>query len=85
MPTPKLPLSPATIEFGARVRKLREAQGLTQEALADRCAVHWTFLGQVERGQRSVRLDNLLKIAHGLGIRPGQLVDELPMEPSDSA
>jgi hypothetical protein len=25
--------------------------------------VHWTFLGQVERGQRNLRLSNLLKIA----------------------
>lgn len=75
---PRQPPSAATAEFGKRVRQLREQQGLSQEALADRCGVHWTFLGQVERGQRSIRLDNILKIAAGLSVRPGELLDELP-------
>lgn len=79
MPPPKQPPSPATVEFGKRVRQHREAQGLSQEMLADRCGVHWTFLGQVERGQRSIRLDNLLKVAAGLEIEPGELVNGLPV------
>lgn len=77
-PKPRQPPSEATVEFGKRVRKLREAQGLSQEALADRCGVHWTFLGQVERGQRSIRLDNILRIASGLGVQPGELLNGLP-------
>ena len=75
------PSSKATVEFGKRVRKLRDQQGLSQEALADRCGVHWTFLGQVERGQRSIRLDNILRIAAGLGVQPGELLDGLPVAP----
>jgi transcriptional regulator with XRE-family HTH domain len=39
--------------------------------------VHWAFLGQVERGQRNLRLSNLLKIAAGLGVDPGELVSGL--------
>lgn len=81
-PEPRQPTSPATVEFGRRLRRLREEQGLSQEALADRCGVHWTFLGQVERGQRSIRLDNILRIAHGLSITPGTLLDDLPLPPS---
>ena len=69
-----LPLSPATAAFGQRVRLRRQQLGLSQEALADRCGVHWTFLGQVERGQRNLSLHNLLKLAHGLDIDPGDLV-----------
>ncbi|NHA00619.1 helix-turn-helix transcriptional regulator [Nocardioides sp. W3-2-3] len=80
MPPPKQPPSPATVEFGKRVRQHREAQGLSQEMLADRCGVHWTFLGQVERGQRSIRLDNILKVAAGLGVEPGELVNGLPVK-----
>jgi transcriptional regulator with XRE-family HTH domain len=68
------PLSPATLVFGERVRAQREALGLSQEALADRCDVHWTFLGQVERGRRNLSLHNLLKIATGLGVDPAELV-----------
>jgi transcriptional regulator with XRE-family HTH domain len=36
--------------------------------------VHWTFLGQVERGRRNLSLHNLLKIAGGLGVDPSELV-----------
>jgi transcriptional regulator with XRE-family HTH domain len=77
-PKPRQPPSDATVEFGKRVRALREQQALSQEALADRCGVHWTFLGQVERGQRSIRLDNILRVAAGLGVQPGELLDALP-------
>jgi transcriptional regulator with XRE-family HTH domain len=48
--------------------------GLSQEALAREIDIHWTFLGQVERGQRNLSLHNLLKIAAGLGVDPGELV-----------
>jgi transcriptional regulator with XRE-family HTH domain len=71
------PISPATRVFGERVRSRREALGLSQEALATKSGVHWTFLGQVERGRRNLSLHNLLKIAHGLGVDPGELVQGL--------
>ncbi|HEV3344353.1 MAG TPA: helix-turn-helix transcriptional regulator [Pirellulales bacterium] len=71
------PISPATQAFGERVRTRREALGLSQEALAARSGVHWTFLGQVERGRRNLNLHNLLKIAAGLGVDPGELVQGL--------
>ncbi|HSZ12643.1 MAG TPA: helix-turn-helix transcriptional regulator [Solirubrobacteraceae bacterium] len=71
------PISPATRAFGERVRARREALGLSQEALAARSGVHWTFLGQVERGRRNLNLHNLLKLAAGLGVDPGELVQGL--------
>jgi transcriptional regulator with XRE-family HTH domain len=71
------PISPATRAFGERVRARRQAQGLSQEALAFRSSVHWTFLGQVERGRRNLSLHNLLKLARGLGVDPGELVHGL--------
>ena len=77
MPPRRSTPSAATVAFGRRVRELREQQGLSQEALAARAGVHWTFLGQVERGQRSIRLDNILKIAGGLDVRPSALLDDL--------
>lgn len=71
------PLSEATSTFGRRVRERRNALGLSQEALAAQCGVHWTFLGQVERGQRNLSLHNMLKIAGGLGVDPAELVGGL--------
>jgi DNA-binding XRE family transcriptional regulator len=75
MPTP--PVSKAAAQFGARVRTRRNALGLSQEALADKAGVHWTFLGQVERGRRNLTLHNILKLAAGLGVDPGALVEGL--------
>lgn len=71
------PMSDATRVFGERVRAHRDELGLSQEALADRAGVHWTFLGQVERGRRNLSLHNLLKVAAGLGGDPAELVHGL--------
>jgi transcriptional regulator with XRE-family HTH domain len=68
------PLSPATRILGERVRSRREALGLSQEALAHQTGVHWTFLGQAERGRRNLSLHNLLKVSAGLGVDPAELV-----------
>lgn len=71
-------LNETTREFGERVRERRLELGLSQEAAAVRCGIHWTQLGKVERGQRSLRLETILKIAAGLQVEPGQLVNGLP-------
>lgn len=78
----KPPLNVTTREFGARIRARREELGLSQEAAALRCGIHWTQLGKVERGQRSVRLENIIKIASGLDVLPGHLLDGVPV-PTD--
>ena len=71
-------LNETTRVFGERVRKRRQELGLSQEA-AVRCGIHWTQLGKVERGQRSLRLETIVKIAAGLEIDAGRLVAKLPM------
>jgi transcriptional regulator with XRE-family HTH domain len=71
------PISPATRTLGQRVRARRKALGLSQEALAAQSGIHWTFLGQVERGRRNISLHNLLKLAQGLGVDPAELVKGL--------
>ena len=52
--------------FGERVRQLRVAAGLSQEQLADRCHLHRTYIGGVERGERNVGLLNVYVIAAAL-------------------
>jgi len=79
MPTSaKPPLSEAAHQFGDRVRSRRRELGWSQETAAVQCGVHWTYLGQVERGQRTPRLENILKLAAGLETTPGELLDGLP-------
>lgn len=79
MPPAKPPLSETARQFGDRVRERRRELGWSQETAAVRCGVHWTYLGQVERGQRSPRLENILKLAAGLETSPGELLDGLPV------
>ena len=59
--------------FGDRVRALRAEAGLTQEALAQASGLHWTYVGQVERGTRNLSLKNILRLARGLGVEPAKL------------
>ena len=63
------------VAFGQQVRVLRHKAGLTQEALAEQAGLHWTYVGQIERGERNLTLKNILRLAIGLGVRPGELVD----------
>ena len=77
----KPPLSTATGEFGARVRARRKHLGLSQERLAEGTSLHWSYIGQVERGQINLSLHNIIKIASVLGIDPGDLVASLPTPP----
>jgi len=74
MPEPR---SDALRDFGARVREHRQALGLSQEALGDVSGLHWTFVGQVERGRRNLSLHNLLKLAAALQVDPAELVQGL--------
>lgn len=62
------------MELGDRVRQLRLAGGLTQEALADAADLHWSYVGQVERGERNLTYKNVLKIARGLDENPSALL-----------
>jgi len=75
--------SPAAREFGNRVRTRRQELGKSQEKLAQDSGLHWTFVGQVERGQRNLALMNILKLAKGLEIDPAELVKGL--EPDATA
>jgi transcriptional regulator with XRE-family HTH domain len=68
------PKDPELLAFGARLRALRLERGLTQEALADAGGLHWTYVGQIERGQRNLTYKNILRLATGLGVNPSELV-----------
>lgn len=61
--------------FGQKVRELRLARGLSQEALADEAGVHRTFMGSVERGERNISLENIVKIAKALNCRSSKLLE----------
>lgn len=63
-------------QVGFRVRERRLAAKLTQAQLADKCGLHRTFVGSVERGERNVALLSLRRIARALRSTPAELLDE---------
>lgn len=65
------------IAFGKAVRKRREAMGISQEQLADRAAIHRTYIGDVERGERNVGLLNVHRIAVALGVTLAKLITDM--------
>lgn len=60
-------------QVGRRIRELRKARGLSQEALGERSGHHFSYVGQVERGEKNVSLFNLQKIAEALDVAIHQL------------
>jgi transcriptional regulator with XRE-family HTH domain len=66
------------IRVGKTIRRLRLEKRWTQEELAGRCGLHPTYVGGIERGERNVSLDNLIKLARALGEHPSILFSELP-------
>jgi len=59
--------------FGNRVAELRRANGLSQEALADRCGFARSYMSRIERGRANPSLDALATLAAGLDVEPADL------------
>jgi transcriptional regulator with XRE-family HTH domain len=49
---------------------------MTQQELGDRCELHRTFIGSVERGERNVSILNLRQIAKVLRMKMSELFKE---------
>jgi transcriptional regulator with XRE-family HTH domain len=64
--------------FGIAVRALREERGYSQEELAERAGLHRNYVGGIERGERNVALENIVKLAGALSVRTKDLFDSLP-------
>ncbi len=63
--------------LGQRLREQRQARGWTQDQLAEKCKLHRTFIGSVERGERNVSILNLRHIARLLRIALNELLANL--------
>jgi transcriptional regulator with XRE-family HTH domain len=61
-------------DFGMRVRQIREDRGMSQEELADAAELHRTHISLIERGQRSVRIDTVGRLAIALRVQPAELM-----------
>ena len=62
-------------KVASQVRVLRLARGWSQEELADRCGLHRTYIGAIERGERNITVLTLYKVAGALGCDVADLLD----------
>ena len=63
-------------ELGQAIRRHRRAAGLSQEGLAERSGLHWTYLSEIETSKVNPTVNVLRRIAGALGVRASQLVAE---------
>ena len=54
--------------LGKRIREERQRLGLTQAELAEDINISDTYMGAIERGERSLTLDTLVRLVNRLGV-----------------
>ena len=59
--------------FGTNLKKYRTELGLSQEAFADKCGMHRTYISAIECYRRSISLENIQRIAEALEIETYKL------------
>ena len=68
--------------LGQRLRALRKQQSLSQERLGERAGLSGKFIGEVERGEKSISIDSLYHVAVALEIPLRELTDVRADRPS---
>lgn len=64
-------------KLGARIQKLRQERGLSQEELAFEADVHRTYVSHIERGSRNITVIGLCKIAKGLKMTSSEILENI--------
>lgn len=59
--------------FGTNVKYYRQQIGLSQEAFAEKCGMHRTYISAIECFRRSISLENIQRIADALNIEAYKL------------
>jgi transcriptional regulator with XRE-family HTH domain len=68
--------------LGSRVRTLRLERSWSQEALGERSGLSGKFIGEVERGEKSISVDSLYRVSVALRVPLRELVDISAGEPA---
>ena len=66
--------------LGARIREERMRLNLTQAQLAEAVDISDTYMGAIERGERSLTLDTLVRLVNRLGITIDYLLSDSVMD-----
>lgn len=74
---------PTELDFGARIKAMRQTRHWTLEQLAESSGLSISALSKIENGQVSASFDTIVKIAHAYDLTFGELFTEQP--PSEPA
>lgn len=66
-----------TQALGRAIREVRVERGFTQESFATHAGMDRSYYGAIERGEFNVTLSTIYKIADGLGVGAGELLDRV--------
>ena len=75
MPRTSRPPSPLRAVFGGNLRAARKARGMSVFDVAYRSKVDWSYINQIERGERNAGLDILDALAQAVGVKLVDLLD----------
>lgn len=56
--------------IGDRVKAIRKDKGLTQEELAEKAELQYSYIGGIERGERNISLLSFQKVLDALEVSP---------------
>lgn len=62
------------VKFGQKMQKVRKSKKISQEGLAEMLAMHRTYIGLIERGERNPTIRTLYKIAKALKVNASDLL-----------
>ena len=68
------------LSFGAALRRMRLAAGMTQEQLGLEAGVQRNFISLIELGQNQPTIGTIAKLAKALGLKASELVAEAERE-----
>jgi len=69
-----MPRQDSASVVAANVKRLRLQRNWSQEVCAEKCDLHRTYIGAVERGERNITLATLDTIASAFGVSPVDLL-----------
>jgi len=68
----------ALVLFGKQLKKLRLSRRLSQERLAELCDFQTNQIGRIERAERTVSFEGIMRISYGLSMPPAELFKLIP-------
>lgn len=66
--------------IGARIKDIRNKQGITQEQLSERVGINTKYLSSIERGKENPTLNTLLKLTQSLDVNLDEIFSNLQIE-----